>query len=295
MPTTRPRVLRFGGLEVQVALDRMLAERLKASAPVRMLRASRPGLTFRADEPVLNGETIADIDWYHTIDLGGGVVTPGFVDHRDQVGLYGLPDSLVGKRCLDVATYDGFWALEMEKRGAAEVVGIDVFSLNDCDFPTNFRDEYLTARDPAIKGKGFAYAKRALHSRIKRRVLSVYELSPEKLGTFDFIFMGDLLLHLREPLRALEAVWSVCRGDIIVANTYSKQLEEGDVPNSMRMLLGLDNYSGCLWWDMTASVLEVMLQVARFEDVRKINQFDLIATTGVVIPKVVFSARRGRR
>src|SRR4051794_2756443 len=57
--------------------------------------------------------------WYHTLDLGAGVSTDGMFDLRPFVDLYGLPDSLEGKRVLDVGTFDGFWAFEMERRGAS--------------------------------------------------------------------------------------------------------------------------------------------------------------------------------
>ena len=293
MPTTQPRKLRIGGIEISVAVERTLAERIKGTIPYRLLRGTPPPPPFNGGEPVLNGHQLTDIDWYHTIDLGNGVVTPGFVDHRDQVKFYGLPDSLEGKRCLDVATFDGFWAFEMEKRGAAEVIGIDVYSLADCDYPQNWRQEYLNARPNTIKGLGFAYAKRALKSKVQRKVLSVYELSPETIGTFDFVFMSDLLLHLREPLRALEAVWSVARGDVIIADAYDKELEASGQVNSVRFLLGLDDYSGCFWWNHTSTALEVMLRVARFKDVQKIAQFDLATKINVNVPKVVFKARGG--
>ncbi|HLH73620.1 MAG TPA: hypothetical protein VKX96_10080 [Chloroflexota bacterium] len=293
MPTTRPRKLRLGGLELSVTLERTLAERVRGSLPYRLLHGSPPTYPVRNGEPVLNGTKLSDIDWYHTIDLGNGIVTPGFVDHRDQVKLYGLPDSLAGKRCLDVATFDGFWAFELEKRGAAEVIGIDVYSLSDCDCPLNWRSEYLGSRANDLKGFGFAYAKRVLNSKVQRKVLSVYDLSPEKIGTFDFVFMSDLLLHLREPLRALEALWTVTRGEAIIAETYDRQLESSGAVNSMRFLLGLDDYSGCFWWGFTTTVLEVMLQVARFQDVQKIAQFDMKIKKGVDVPKVVFKARGG--
>ncbi|HUX86873.1 MAG TPA: methyltransferase domain-containing protein [Chloroflexota bacterium] len=293
MPTTRPRKLRLGGLELSVTLERTLAERLRGSVPYRLLHGSPPTYPVRSGEPVLNGTKLSDIEWYHTIELSNGIVTPGFVDHRDQVQLYGLPDSLAGKRCLDVATFDGFWAFEMEKRGAAEVVGIDVYSLSDCDCPLNWRDEYLGARANDVKGFGFAYAKRALNSKVQRKVMSVYELSPETIGTFDYVFMSDLLLHLREPLRALEALWTVTKGDLIIADTYDAELESSGATNSMRFLLGLDDYSGCFWWSFTSTVLDVMLRVARFQDVQKIAQFDMKTRKGVDVPKIVFKARGG--
>ena len=57
--------------------------------------------------------------WYHTLELGDGVVTDGMFDHRPHMHHYPLPEDLTGKRCLDVATMDGYWAFEMERRGAA--------------------------------------------------------------------------------------------------------------------------------------------------------------------------------
>ena len=66
---------------------------------------------------------IASVPWYHTIRLPDGRLTPGYFDVQAVADRSGLPDSLEGKRCLDVGTCDGFWAFEMERRGAAEVVG----------------------------------------------------------------------------------------------------------------------------------------------------------------------------
>src|SRR5262245_62521924 len=70
-----------------------------------------PELPSRSDDPQLE-------NWYHTIELGNGLVSRGFYDHRPVVNCYGLPDSLCGKTALDIGTADGFWAFEMERRGA---------------------------------------------------------------------------------------------------------------------------------------------------------------------------------
>ena len=60
-------------------------------------------------------------EWYHTIEIAPGVRTPGLVDLR-SVAPRVLPDDLSGVRALDVGTFDGFWAFELERRRAAEVV-----------------------------------------------------------------------------------------------------------------------------------------------------------------------------
>ena len=64
--------------------------------------------------------------WYHTLELGNGVVTKGMFDHRPVLSRYPIPADLTGKRCLDVATMDGYWAFEMERRGAASVTALDL-------------------------------------------------------------------------------------------------------------------------------------------------------------------------
>src|SRR5688572_1093488 len=71
--------------------------------------------------------------WYHTIELGPGAVTSGQIDMR-PVAPKILPADLSGRRALDVGTFDGFWAFEMERRGA-ETVAIDVPSLESAEWP----------------------------------------------------------------------------------------------------------------------------------------------------------------
>ena len=77
--------------------------------------------------------------WYHTIDLPDGSSTPGYFDTRAAPPYVVWPDALRGGRCLDVGTFDGFWAFEMERRGAAEVVAIDVDDPTRYDWPYDRR------------------------------------------------------------------------------------------------------------------------------------------------------------
>ena len=63
--------------------------------------------------------------WFHTIDLGGGVVTPGQKDTLTEVGIMRLPADLTGRTVLDIGAYDGFYSFEAERRGASRVVATD--------------------------------------------------------------------------------------------------------------------------------------------------------------------------
>jgi tRNA (mo5U34)-methyltransferase len=108
-------------------------------------------------------------DWFHSIDVGDGLVTPGTcpVDYQQFMwDKLRLPENMAGLRVLDIGTYDGFFAFECEKRGA-EVVAIDIYPA-DC--------------------RCFALAKRLRGSRITYHQMSVYDLREETLGgTFDLV------------------------------------------------------------------------------------------------------------
>ena len=142
--------------------------------------------------------------WYHTIELAPGVVTPGRVDWRRYVSRV-LPADMSGLRALDVGTFDGFWAFEMERRGA-DVVAIDVDSVGAVELPPpqRARLEDDAAASGFELGRGFRLASEALGSSVERVACDVYDLEPALIGgQVDVAFVGALLEHLRDPVRAL--------------------------------------------------------------------------------------------
>ena len=90
--------------------------------------------------------------WYHTIDLPDGTATPGWFDTRVSPGEVDWPRSLRGGRALDVGTFDGFWAFELERRGAAEVIALDVDDPDQLDwfFDERERGPELVRQCPAL-------------------------------------------------------------------------------------------------------------------------------------------------
>lgn len=159
---------------------------------------------------------VAMARWYHAMRLPGGIVTPGDYDVEDAVGRIPFPKSLRGMRCLDVGTRDGFFAFEMERRGASEVVAIDLDDPGKLDFP-----HPLPVLDAAMRSgldrraSAFHIAHEMLGSNVERRDLSVYDLTVAAVGQFDFAFVGTLLLHLRDPVGALMAIRRVLRGELL--------------------------------------------------------------------------------
>jgi tRNA (mo5U34)-methyltransferase len=163
---------------------------------------------------------VAAARWYHAMPLPGGIVTPGDYDMPDVMGRIPFPEDLSGKRCLDVGTRDGFFAFEMERRGAAEVIGIDIFDPARVDFPhPRPKIEGELREGLEERASTFEIAAAAFGSKVKRVDLSVYDLPGSDIGEFDFAFIGTLLLHLRDPARALAAIASVLKtGGTLVSN-----------------------------------------------------------------------------
>lgn len=218
-------------------------------------------------------EEVGRFPWYHTHDLGGGVVTPGMFDHRPAVNRYLIPADLSGMRCLDVGTMDGFWAFEMERRGAAEVVAADLADPDQLDWPPLWRERVTTELD-ATKEDRFRLVHGAYESKVQRIERSVYDLEAD-MGEFDLIFCGDLLVHLQDPITALQRIRSVCRGSAIVCNPIKRfPMARG------RAIVEFDGIEEFQWWLMSEAALERMMRAVGFARVEVGPSFELPATGG---------------
>lgn len=188
---------------------------------------------------------IASVTWYHSLPLPFGLVTPGSFDNLDELARVPFPKSLAGRRCLDVATADGFWAFEMERRGASEVLAIDV-APDRLDWPGRAASDHGAIRtDGASLPGGFAIAHEALGSNVRWRELSVYELDPDDVGRFDFVFIGSVLGHLRDPVRALAAIRGVLQGELLSVDMLSAPLTILHPRHAMALVAAED---WPLWW-----------------------------------------------
>ncbi len=217
--------------------------------------------------------------WYHTIELAPGLVTHGaFYDHRPTVNRVGLPKSLAGKTALDVGTADGFWAFELERRGAAKVTAIDIARPQDYDLlpiqvarmPDCWHDS--TGHDHADR---FHLAHAMLKSQVEYKVCNVYDVCPEMLGTFDFVYCGTMLMHLFNPLQALINIRSVTREMAVVETAGFHPVGdpvERKFPNQPFAWFGsLDAEKApgadCTYWRFSSTALCHMLIYAGFKRV----------------------------
>jgi tRNA (mo5U34)-methyltransferase len=165
-------------------------------------------------------------------------------------------------RCLDVGTADGFWAFEMERRGADEVVALEVPHAESWDWPAPGPSAAWRRDGAHDRERSFSIAAEALGARVQPVEMTAYELSPERVGQFDFVFMGSLLLHLRDPVGALAAVRSVTRGELLSADSISIWLSLAGPRVAAASLRALGNPT---WWTPNIAGHRRLLQAAGFE------------------------------
>jgi tRNA (mo5U34)-methyltransferase len=211
--------------------------------------------------------------WYHTIDVAPGVTTKGQFDLRPIVDQLPWPD-VRGKRCLDVGTFDGFMAFELERRGAAEVVAVDIEDHHLWDWPPDYRaevDRTVEREAWPPKGAGFRIISELTGSKVDWRPVSVYDLSSADLGKFDVVVCGSLMLHLRDPIRALEEIRRVTDGYFL----SSEQIELSLTLTSRRQPLFTLNGSGglCQWFNFNAAGHERLVYAAGFEILRRTKPY----------------------
>ena len=203
--------------------------------------------------------------WFHNMELGGVWTAP---DHflGDYPGVKfrrfadALPADLTGKSVLDIGCNGGFYSLEMKRRGADRVLGID------------FDEDYLAQARFAAEVTG--------HD-IEFRKLSVYDLGA--LGEqFDLVIFMGVLYHLRHPLLALDIIHDRVAKDLLlfqsmqrgsaavepVADDYDFwDQDHFDRPGYPKMHFIEHRYSGdpTNWWAPNAACSAAMLRSAGFE------------------------------
>ena len=240
----------------------------------------------------------ADIDkyyWYHTVELPGGLVTPGLYDIRASLPNFCFPDDMRGMQVLDIGSATGFFAFEFARRGA-RVVSVELPSLYALDrFPGQSIEQTLDKIGAMIVPRSmgemqgyvrkytadqlyfyllegpFEFCRKLLNAPVERSLSTVYELSEAKLGTtFELVFMGDILLHTLNPLQALAAVAPLCRGTLVLSQVI--QGGPGDDP-VMRYVggdaPGADEVS---WWLPNMTCMVQLLKKLGFARVTEVGR-----------------------
>ncbi|MCC7008158.1 MAG: DUF1698 domain-containing protein [Acidobacteria bacterium] len=198
-------------------------------------------------------EEVAKIRWWHSIDLGNGIVTPGRTNLPDKVDYIGLPADLTGRTVLDIGAWDGLLSFEAERRGARRVMAVDSFCWNGPGWGTK---------------AGFELARRALGSRVEDREMDVVDLSRETVGVFDLVLFLGVLYHVVDPLRALQSIYSVT-GEQLILETHT---DLADCPYPAMRFYPNGELSGdrTSFWGPNAAAVEAMLRWVGFRRVERV-------------------------
>ncbi|HWR34758.1 MAG TPA: TIGR04290 family methyltransferase [Clostridia bacterium] len=142
-----------------------------------------------ADREALTKEVEELGEWFHNIDLFGVPTAPKhFLGDFPNVKWKHIeptvPNDLTGATVLDIGCNGGFYSIEMKRRGAERVLGIDI------------DERYLN------QGR---FAAKKLGLDIEFQNCSVYDVDTIP-GQFDFVIFMGVLYHLRYPLFALDKV-----------------------------------------------------------------------------------------
>jgi tRNA (mo5U34)-methyltransferase len=203
--------------------------------------------------------------WFHNMDLEGVQTAPNhflgdYPSFKWRMFQQSIPADLTGKTVLDVGCNAGFYSIQMKRRGAARVVGID--------------------SDPAYLAQA-RFAAKISRVEIEFRQLDVYQVEQLR-EQFDLVLFMGVLYHLRHPLLALDLLHehavkeflvfqSLLRGSSAVAPLEADYpFSETDVfnePGYPVMHFVEESYSNdqTNWWIPNRACVEAMLRSTGFE------------------------------
>lgn len=172
--------------------------------------------------------------WFHSLDLGHGVVTPGYKSPEMEaleLASFQLPD-LRGKSVLDIGAWDGYYSFTAERLGADRVVALDkhVWAMNweakrayraDCNARGIPAQPYHLVPEvwdfEGLPGKrGFDLAHEALQSGVTAVVDDFMKMDLDTIGTFDVVLYLGVLYHMENPLESLRRLRQVTKEVAII-------------------------------------------------------------------------------
>lgn len=220
--------------------------------------------------------------WFHSIDLGDGVVTKGHKSpacHQAELDALCLPD-LHDKTVLDIGAWDGFYSFEAERRGARRVVALDhfVWSLHwpslgahtgtarrRLDSPEQYHRHPDLWRPDELPGRaGFDLAHQVLGSRVEPIVADFMTADLDALGMFDVVLYLGVLYHMQHPLLALQRLARVTR-EVAVIETHAVVVP-GQEHRSICEFYETDElcHDPTNWWGPNLKALAGMCRAAGF-------------------------------
>jgi tRNA (mo5U34)-methyltransferase len=222
------------------------------------------------------------LHWYHTIDLGNGVVTKGS-SHQDH-GTAILPQ-VAGRSVLDIGAWDGKYSFLAERAGASRIVALDHYAwgvdwvargnywtqcIEQGTLPDHSRDE-TEFWQPDLPGRrGFDLAAAALGSKVEPLLADFQTVDLDEVGQFDVVLYLGVLYHMKEPLTCLERLRRVTK-EVAVIETEAVHLEGFDDAPLLQFYAGSSLRADFgNWYVPTIEALHNLCRAAGFSEVRTI-------------------------
>jgi hypothetical protein len=217
--------------------------------------------------------------WYHSFYFDNGFAVRGDYDIGRDIQGYGFPESMSGMSVLDVGTAAGWFALYFEQKGA-RVHATDVRGYGDFDVygRPGYVEPEAEGRAPDLHDEAgvpiyhspvsspFWVMKGILGSAVRFSNVRIYDLSPAMFGgKFDLVFLGTILCQVRDPIGALIAARSVCRGQVIATVPVKDDPDERiALPRQYLPYTAIDRVA---WWLPNESCFRNWFLAAGFRDV----------------------------
>lgn len=206
---------------------------------------------------------------YHFIDLPGGEVLEGQWDLRGRMPEYIGNVDVSGKRIIDIGCASGFLSFEMERLGAANVVSFDADDHRRIANIPVIGSDYVMNRKMWAKGvdeylvrlkNSYWYSHQKLSSNAVAMYGDIYDI-PTSDQSFDIAVLGQILVHLRDPITAIAEAARICRDTLIITEGVFDNPEP-----TGRLHATLDNGGPpYIWWALSLEAYRKLLEMFGFE------------------------------
>ena len=222
--------------------------------------------------PVRSGLTLADCDFYHSVDIPGNGTVAGQWDLRGREADYLGHTPLSGRSVLEIGPASGHLSFWMEDQGA-EVTVFDLDEDNAWDF-VPFRGLDLAAANAARKQhlrrlqNSWWFLREARKAKAKAVYGTVYDIDPS-LGQFDVVTLNSVLLHLRDPMGAMIKAASACARTLVVTEVAEEHYNRRTPWRRDRMALSFlpradQPHSYDAWFVLPSGVTVEMMKILGF-------------------------------
>ena len=192
--------------------------------------------------------------WWHSIDLGGGIVTPGVKTpafHRQESSTFFDRVQISGQSVLDIGAWNGFYTFEAKRRGAKRDLATDKYA---------WTNDYFRGRET------FELARQALDMDVEALEIDPADITPETVGEFDIVLFLGVFYHRYDAIDTLAKAARVAR-QLLIVETHL-DFHQLDRPAMAFYPPGSKpNNDETNWWAPNVPCMEALLKGHDFSEI----------------------------